>query len=150
MTSTGFGGAFHDLPALSVNAMGETMVELDVTVHSGDNPNLVVVLGDPDFSEYGYRFDELAPGNHVVTFPLLPNPQSIDGLGASFISGQGAIAGLNLGDLDFIHIQVDPHGSTQPYSVSYNNLRLTGANVPEPTTLSALAFAGMLIAQRRR
>lgn len=144
----GFGGAYKDIIP-NPNGTGETTVELTVTVTSGDAPNVLAVLGDTDGSEYAYRWFTLGPGTHVLSQPLSPVPGSVPG-GDSFISNAGGAAGLNIAAIDFLHIQVDAHGSAVPYNVSFDNLRLIG--VPEPSGLAMIGGGaiGLIAAVRRR
>lgn len=144
----GFGGAYKDIIP-NPDGTGETMVELTVTVNEGDAPNVLAVLGDTDGSEYAYRWFTLGPGTHVLTQPLSPVPGSVPGAD-SFISNPGGAAGLNVSAIDFLHIQVDAHGSSTPYNVSFDNLRLIG--VPEPASLAVIGsgIVGVAAIGRRR
>jgi hypothetical protein len=146
--ATGFGGFFHDLPALSVNGTGMTAIKFDFTVVSGDAPPIVAVLGDTDFTEIGFRFFSSGPGTYSVTLPLGPVGTEVPNVGNVFLGGPGAIEGLNLEDIDYIHTQIDAHGSAVPYNVSFDNVSLVA--VPEPTSLAVLAVAGAVIGRRRR
>jgi MYXO-CTERM domain-containing protein len=136
------------LPPNSVDGTGTNAIQFDVTVNAGDTPNVLAVLGDTDFTEYAYRWFTLSPGQHTLTLPLSPVPTLVTGVGDSFVSNPGSTPGLNLADIDYVHIQVDAHGSTVPYDVDFNNLALT--TVPEPAALMGCAMVGLLAARRRR
>jgi hypothetical protein len=140
--SLGFGGSFKDIIP-NVDGTGETTVELDVSVLSATigEAGFVVALGDSDFTEWNYAWYGNLIGDHVLT-------KAINA--PSFISNNGGNGTLDLNALDYIHIQVDA-GGPNAYSVTFNNLRLTGAVVPEPASL-ALAVCGVigLLAVRRK
>lgn len=147
-TATGFGGFYSDLPANSVDGTGMTGLKFDFTVVSGDAPTIVAVLGDTDFTELGFRFFTSGPGTYSVTLPLGAPGTEVPNVGNIFLSGPGAIDGLNYADVDYLHTQIDAHGSATPYNVTFDNLSLVA--VPEPTTLAAVGLVGTLIGRRRR
>jgi hypothetical protein len=144
--ASGFGGAYKDLIP-NPNALGGTQIQLDVTVNAGDLPNILAVLGDADGTEYAYRWFEVAAGNHLLVQPLAPVPGSGPQYD-NFVSQAGGVAGLDLANIDFLHIQIDAHGSQTLYSVAYNDLSVI---VPEPTTmgLAALGLIGLAAIRRR-
>jgi hypothetical protein len=149
--SLGFGGGFAGADPFPTNGAGNTMIEFDVTVNSGDTPNVLAVLEDSDGTQYSYRWYVLPAGNHVLTQPLTPVPGGgFNGISYdSFNPVAGTTPGFNFSAIQFFHIQVDAHGSNVPYDISFNNLRLV---VPEPASIATLAtgVVGLLFVGRRR
>jgi PEP-CTERM motif len=141
--SLDFGGGFKDIIP-NVDATGETTIEFDVSVLSSSigEAGFVLALGDTDFTEWNYAWYGNLIGNHVLTKDIST---------PSFISNAGSDGVLDLSALDYIHIQVDPGGANS-YSVSFNNLALTGASaVPEPASVALMltGVAGLFVARRR-
>jgi hypothetical protein len=139
--SLDFGGGFKDIIP-NVDGTGETTLELDASVLASSigEAGFVVALGDTDFTEWNYAWYGNLIGDHVLTKPIST---------PSFVSNAGSDGILDLSALDYIHIQVDPGGANS-YSVTFNNLRLTGA-VPEPAsaTLLLCGVAGLWAVRRR-
>lgn len=140
--ASGFGGG--GIFINSLDASGETMIALDVTVNADTAPVILAVLEDGDGTQYNYRWFSVPAGNQVLMFPLFPVPSSNPGVADSFVGNAGSTAGLDLSDLDFYNIQID---DSDAYDVSFNNL----AVVPEPASLALmLGGAGVLTLLRRR
>ena len=123
VTASGFGGLYKWIGYLGLNATAYTNVELDVTLSSSD-PSASGALGpivnitDNDGSEYSYRWYCQTLGHHILNMPLLtPN----------YTNAAGTTPGLDLANLQHLNIQLDAGGFSGTYSVSLNNLRLTGA-----------------------
>ncbi|MBU0679283.1 MAG: PEP-CTERM sorting domain-containing protein [Verrucomicrobia bacterium] len=137
------GGAYNINP--NIDASGQTDVELDIDVNAGDFPNVIALLEDGDGTQYNYRWEVLAAGHHLLTFPISPVPQTV-GIDDSFIGNPGTTPGLDLSDLSWLHLQVDPHGSGVPYDIFFNNLQL----IPEPTSFLLLLAGGLVLGLLRR
>jgi len=60
----------------------------------------------------------------------------------TYISSAGSTPGLDLSNLDFFHLQDDPGGYGGTYTISFENLAVTG--VPEPSSAVLLAWAQAL------
>ncbi len=121
----GFGGGFFDLDP-NVDATGETMIALDITVNATDEVaglGSVLVLVDEDGTEWAYSQFGLLPGvTHNLVFDV-DTP--------SFVSVPGATEGIDVSDLSFFHLQIDPGTTGVAYDVSYENLSLiSGAGIP--------------------
>jgi len=134
VAATNFGGGWAQVSSPLVDGTGQTHIEFDVTVNSGDSPHIVAVLEDGDTTQITYRWFSVEPGNHKLSFRMetvtnangAEEPIVIDQAN-SWISQAGSVPGLDLSTLSFFHIQVDPHGAV-PYDVSFNNLRMK--NIP--------------------
>lgn len=132
--ATGFGGAFCSLD--NVDATGADTVQLQATVTAGV-AGFIVALGDTSGHEWNYAWYGNPVGTYTFTKPVnTPNFST------------GAAGQLDLANIDYIHIQVDPgaFGST-PYNVSYDDLSLVV--VPEPATAAVIA-SGVAFIRRRR
>jgi hypothetical protein len=150
--SLGFGGGFSATDGGPANGSGTTTVQFDVTVNAGDTPNVLAVLEDGDGTQWAYRWYVLPAGNHVLTQPTSPVPGGgFNGINYdSFESVAGGVAGFDFSSIPFFHIQIDAHGSSVPYNVAFNDLRLTGV-IPEPGSIViALGAIGMLATTGRR
>jgi PEP-CTERM motif-containing protein len=153
--SIGFGNGFAGMDPFPTNATGETKINFDVTVVSGDAPNVLALIEDGDGTQHVFRWFVLGPGNHQLSAPLEPFPVSgVDPGGVSYDSfgGGGGTPGFDYSQIKFYQVQVDPHGGT-PYDIQLNDLRLTGAGVPEPASLAMFASGAIgmawLVARRR-
>lgn len=116
----GAGGGYA-LPGFA-DASATNTLELDVTINSGDSPNVTALLEDGDGTQYSYRFGTLANGNHVLTFPLTPIGQTI-GDNDSSNPVAGSTPGLDLANLAAFQISVET-GEAFDYDVEFNNFRL--------------------------
>ena len=125
ITATGYGSNYKYIGTL--NGLGETTVELTVTLsgppaadgHLG--PIISFVDGDGTFVNYAWYGQTL--GQHVLTMPLAT---------PTWTAAPGTVPGLNLTNILHMHMQLDPGGfGTQgAYTVTWENLRLTGAPGP--------------------
>lgn len=142
ITASGYGSGFEDINP-NINASGETTVELTLSLSGGAGPisGPIVSLVDGDGTFWNYAWFGLSAGNHTLTMDLNT---------PTFISGAGAVPGLDLTTLDFFHLQDDPGGFGGTYTISFEHLRLTA--VPEPSTfvLIGMGALGLVIAHRRR
>jgi MYXO-CTERM domain-containing protein len=136
VASRGFGGGYFDINP-QINAAGETLIQLSVTVDAASSlPGVILALVDGDGTLHNYAWYGLADGNHILTKTI----------GQTSFGGEpGSVPGLDVSTMDFFHIQVD---GGAPYRVSYNTLKL----VPEPsaTTLAAIGLVGLTLGRRRR
>lgn len=130
--ASGFGGAYIDYP--DVNAVGGDTFQLKATVNSG-LAGFVVALGDAAGHEKNYAFYGNPVGDYTFTRRL-----------SGFNFSTGTSGPLDLANLAYAHIQVDPGTSADPYDVTFNDLSIT----PEPASLAACGLAGVLLRRRRR
>jgi hypothetical protein len=140
ITASGYGSGFEDINP-NVNALGETTVELTLTLSGGSGPisGPIVSLVDADGTFYNYAWYGQTAGSYTLTAPV-NSP--------SFISSAGSVPGLDLSNLDFFHLQDDPGSYSGTYTISFENLSLTG--VPEPSSFALLGFGGLALALARR
>ena len=139
ITSSGYGSGFEDINP-NINAAGETVIELTLSLSGGAGPisGPIVSLVDGDGTFWNYAWFGLTAGNHVLTANLST---------PTFISSAGSTPGLDLATLDFFHLQDDPGGYSGTYTISFENLRL----IPEPSALALAGLgAGTLVMARRR
>ena len=134
ITGSGFGGGWA--PAFgSLDASGSTHVELDVSVNSADGPlNIVTLLEDADGTQHVWRWFGVDAGDHALSFrsETVTNanaaepPNAIDQ--ANSWSVAGSVAGLDLDNIKYFHVQIDPQNAGDSYDVSFNNYRVK--NIP--------------------
>jgi len=125
ITATGYGSNYKYVGV--VNGLGETTIELTVTLsgppaadgHLG--PIVSLVDGDGTYVNYAW-FGQLL-GQHVLTMPLST---------PSWTTAAGTTPGLDMTNILHMHMQLDPggFGTTGAYTVTWENLRLTGATGP--------------------
>jgi hypothetical protein len=119
ITATGYGSNWKYNP---VDGRGETTLQLTVTLGTaGINDNKlgpIVTLVDADGTKFNYAWYGRGNGRHVLTMPVA-SPSSAPEVGTK--------AGLDLATLTHLHLQLDPSSYTGQYTVSWEDLRLTGA-----------------------
>jgi hypothetical protein len=125
ITATGYGSNYKYIGV--IDGTGETTVELTVTIsgppaadgHIG--PIISLVDGDGTFVNYAWYGQLL--GQHTLTMPLAS---------PTWQSAAGTTPGFDLATLTHMHMQVDPggFGTAGAYTVTWENLRLTGATGP--------------------
>ncbi|QDU70572.1 dockerin type I domain-containing protein [Mucisphaera calidilacus] len=133
--SIGWGGGYYDIDP-NVDATGNTVIELDVTVNEADPEaglGVILVLVDEDITQYNYG---QPVGDFEGWFGLLPGESYT--LTASvddnwWVSAQGEDGLLNISDLTYFHLQIDPGANTTEfYDVTFDNLRLVAPTVSVP------------------
>lgn len=132
ITDTLYGSGYKDINP-NIDASGETTIELTVTV-SG-TPVLptdpvsgpLVKLVDDDITEFEYAWYGLTNGTHVLTAPLNT---------PTYIRAAGGVAGLDLSNLSFFHLQDDPGAYLGQYTIVFKKLRLIGVTGPVITPVS--------------
>ena len=125
ITATGYGSNYKYVGVVS--GPGETTIELTVTLagppaadgHLG--PIVSLVDGDGTYVNYAWYGQLL--GQHVLTMPI-NSP--------TWVSAPGTTPGLDLTNILHMHMQLDPggFGTSGAYTVTWENLRLTGASGP--------------------
>lgn len=132
ITATGYGSGYKDINP-NLDASGETKIQLTVTLSSptagAKDPvsGPIVSLVDADGTFYNYAWYGLTIGRHVLTFPLKA-PTSV--------TAAGTTSGLDLSALDFFHLQDDPGAYKGQYTITFEDLRLTGGKGLAITTKS--------------
>lgn len=131
ITDIGYGSGYKDINP-NIDATGETTIELTVTLSGTGGPNdpisgPIVSLVDGDGTFYNYAWYGQTIGTQVLTANLST---------PTFTSGAGTVPGLNLATLDFFHLQDDPGAYQGQYTITFENLRLTGAPPPKITAQS--------------
>jgi hypothetical protein len=129
ITATGYGSNWKYIP---VDATGETTVRLAVTL-STVNTNAgkigpIVTLVDGDGTTCNYAWYGQRNGSLVLTKPIAS---------PTWVSAAGSVAGLNLATLSHLHVAIDPSDYSGQYTVSWEDLRLTGA---PPLAVSAPSY----------
>ncbi len=142
--ANGFGGQWNGL-STSVDATGETDIELEVTVNVSDpitGLGVVIALVDGDGTEWLYVintldnswFGLLQGSTYQLTVPVS---------GATGLISAGTTAGLDLSNLIGFHTQVDTGGNTDPYDISFENLRLFVPSTAIDGDLDGDGFVGI-------
>jgi hypothetical protein len=122
IAASGFGSGFKGLNP-NVDATGETNLELTVTLSGTGGANTpisgpIVSLVDADGTFYNWAWYGQTSGTHVLQASL-GKP--------TFVSAAGSVAGLDLSNLAFFHLQDDPGAYSGQYTINFKLLRLTGA-----------------------
>ena len=126
VTFTGYGSGFKTIDPV-IDATGETTVELTVTISAtGVAPNApvsgpIVALVDGDGTTASYAWYGQTVGRHVLTALLS------SGTGLT----TGSTPGLDLSTLQGFHLEDDPGAYKKEYTISFENLRLTGIPLPK-------------------
>lgn len=131
ITDTNYGSGYKAINP-HIDATGETNIELTVTLDGTGGPEdpisgPIVSLVDNDGTFFNWAWYGQTKGRHVLTAPLST---------PSYTSGSGAVAGLDLSNLAFFHLQDDPGAYHGGYTITFENLRLTGAPGPNITDKS--------------
>jgi len=81
----------------------------------------IVTLIDKDGTIYSYCWYGQTLGHHVLTMPI-KSPTIID--------KAGTVPGLDLANLQHLHLKLDPgqYGTSGSYTISWNKLRLIGGS----------------------
>ena len=109
----GYGGQYVPFSSI-VNGSGNTTIQLTINLTTTGSSAAIVTLGDADGTEYQYAWYGLASGPHVLT-KLISAYNSIVNVGTT--------PGLDLTNLAYVHIQ----GNVDPYTIQWQDLRLTGS-----------------------
>ncbi len=117
VTATGFGGGYANIIP-NVDGTGANTVRLEASVNAGV-AGFLVALGDTTGHEWNYAWYGNVPGggvngsnDYVFTKPI-----------GSFNFSTGAAGQLDVANIDYIHIQVDPgFNPNLQYQVTYNDL----------------------------
>ena len=118
ITATGFGGGFQDIGP-NINALGEEVVELTVTITNANGlVGPIVVFQDNDGTQQTWPWYGLENGRHVLTAPLSG--------GLPVEAQPGSVPGMDFSNLNWFHVQIDDGGSNVTYTVTFENLRLAG------------------------
>lgn len=122
VTATGYGSNWTYIGDLGILGAGNTHIQLDVTLSS---PSLaadghlgpIITLVDADGTSYNYAWYGQLLGSHTLTMTI-ESP--------TWPSAAGTTPGLDLNAIEHLHLQLDPggYGTTGPYTVSYEELRL--------------------------
>lgn len=127
VNSIGYGGGFYDIDP-NADATGNTVIEMDVTINLADEVaglGIILVLVDEDLTQFNYGY---AAGDFPGWFGLLPGQSytltaSIDDYWTK--SAQGDDGELDVSDLTFFHLQIDPGTNTGDfYEVVFDELRI--------------------------
>lgn len=123
VTAVGYGSAYKYIGASKPDGTGATTVRLDVTLSgpSAANGKLgpLIDLVDGDGTRYSYRWYGQTLGAHVLSMAVRSPSAVVDA---------GATPGLDLANLQHMHLQLDPgaFGTSGSYTVYWNDLSLTG------------------------
>jgi hypothetical protein len=146
-----FGGMYKIVtpPGPSINATGETAVQLKIDVNPATDPlankfNVVLFDNDPTPTQLRFEFTNVPIGaGQTLTIPI----------SSGVVAAAGTTPGLDLSQITQWHFQgTFSNGSPgKTLDVTLHNLSLIGA-VPEPSTLvlAGMALVAGLFGLRRR
>ncbi len=146
ITAEGYGANYKYIGFPPIDGTGNTHLELTLTLSgppaASGQLGPIIELIDGDGTDYNFAWYGQTLGSHVLTMPLNA---------PTWVSSAGATPGLDLTTLTHMHMQLDPgsFGTSDFYTVSFENLALV--TVPEPSTLAlaGLGAVGLLIRRRR-
>jgi len=121
----GYGANYKYIGYPAIDGTGCTNIELDVTLSgppaADGQLGPIVTLIDKDGTIYSYCWYGQTLGHHVLTMPI-KSPTIID--------KAGTVPGLDLANLQHLHLKLDPgqYGTSGSYTISWNKLRLVGGS----------------------
>jgi len=124
ITATGFGDGWNVCSAnTDSNATLTLNVTLAATAAANGKLGPIVVLEDGDGTQLRYTFYGQNPSTNLVL---------ISALSAGSQVAPGSTSGFNFSTISFFHVQLDPSSYAGSYTVSWNNLGVTGCTNSQP------------------
>ena len=124
ITATGFGDGWN---VCSVNTDSNATLTLNVTLAATAAANgklgPIVVLEDGDGTQLRYTFYGQNPSTNLVLTSALSAGSQV---------AAGSTPGFNFSTISFFHVQLDPSSYAGSYTVSWNNLGVTGCTNSQP------------------
>jgi hypothetical protein len=147
ITATGYGSNYEFIGYKGLAGEGYTTVEFTVTLSGPPEADgqlgPLLQLVDGDGSRYHYRWYGQLLGSHTLTMDIATPTVAQE--------NPFSTAGLNLNDLQHMHMELDPGGLgiAGAYTVVWEDLRFTNF-VPEPSSFLLLGTCGIFLGLRRR
>jgi len=155
--TNGYGTAYHsiygqDTPNV-INISGSSMLQLDVTINSGD-AGLFVDLqdGEGDYWQYAYGYGLVGSGNAPPqepgeTITELGNNELLLDIPLDMPTNTEGSPTFDFTQLVLFRLEDDPGGSPTN-NISFNDL--SAVNVPEPASFGMATLGCIFLARRRR
>lgn len=138
ITSIGYGSNWKYIGGSPINGTGCTNIQLDVYLSgpaaADGKLGPIVELLDGNGNDYSYCWYGQTLGHHILNMPI-ESPTIKSGTGP-----------LNLSNLQHMHIKLDPgaFGTSGAYTISWNDLRLTGG-ITDSCAQNITTFADFIL-----
>ena len=123
ITATGYGSNYKYIGSPRINGTGASFIQLDVTLSgppaADGKLGPIIDLIDGDGTRYSYRWYGQNLGHRVLKMAVKSPSQVVE---------VGSTPGLDLSNIQHLHMQLDPggFGNSGAYTIAWNDLSFTG------------------------
>jgi hypothetical protein len=139
VTATGYGSLWKQVGPINGTGNTNLVLDIDLSGSTGADTNLGVIvdLKDADDTQISYRFYGRSRGHHILVANLFTTdvPATDNGVAITnnlfriITNNVGTTAGLDLGNLWHLNLEMDPYMYTfAPYTITFNDLKLANAS----------------------